>query len=111
MLRRGEHHGDPHVVLGRHNAHKLLLFGFGTGLMSGFFGIGGGFLIVPGLIAATGMPIFNAMATSLAAVASFGTTTATSYALSGLVAWPIAGSFIAGGFAGATPLGAPIDQT
>jgi uncharacterized protein len=101
MLKRGEAHGDPHVSLGRENAGKLILFGSGTGLLSGFFGIGGGFLIVPGLIAATGMPIFNAMATSLAAVASFGVTTSASYAMSGLVNWPIAGAFIAGGLAGA----------
>jgi uncharacterized membrane protein YfcA len=101
MLKRGEVQGDPHVSLGRENAGKLLLFGFSTGLLSGFFGIGGGFLIVPGLMAATGMPIFNAMATSLAAVASFGITTSASYALSGLVNWPIAGAFIAGGIAGA----------
>jgi uncharacterized membrane protein YfcA len=100
MLRRGEHLGDPHVTLGWHNFAELAGFGFGTGLLSGFFGIGGGFLIVPGLIWATGMPIYNAMATSLAAVASFGITTAGSYALSGLVAWPIAGAFIAGGLLG-----------
>ena len=101
MLRRGEHHGDPHVTLGRHNFAKLALFGFGTGLMSGFFGIGGGFLIVPGLIAATAMPIFNAMATSLLAVASFGVTTAASYAISGLIAWGVAAFFIGGGLVGA----------
>lgn len=100
MLHRGEIKGDPHVVLGRDNAGKLILYGLGTGILSGFFGIGGGFLIVPGLIAATGMPIYNAMATSLAAVASFGTTTAASYALSGLIDWTIAGAFIGGGFAG-----------
>ena len=100
MLRRGEAIGDAGVVLGRDNAAKLLLFGFGTGLLSGFFGIGGGFLIVPGLIAATGMPIFNAMATSLIAVTSFGATTSASYALSGLVAWGIAAAFIAGGLIG-----------
>jgi len=100
MLRRGEAVGNANVVLGRDNAAKLLLFGFGTGLLSGFFGIGGGFLIVPGLIAATAMPIFNAMATSLVAVTSFGVTTAASYALSGLVAWGIAAAFIGGGLAG-----------
>jgi uncharacterized membrane protein YfcA len=46
------------------------------------------------------MPIFNAMATSLVAVTSFGVTTAASYALSGLIAWGIAGAFIGGGLAG-----------
>lgn len=100
MLRRGEAFGNPHVTLGRENAGKLILFGLGTGLLSGFFGIGGGFLIVPGLIAATGMPIYNAMATSLVAVTSFGVTTAASYSLSGLIAWPVAAVFIAGGLIG-----------
>ena len=102
MLRRGEPHGDPHVTLGMDNFAELVGFGFGTGLLSGFFGIGGGFLIVPGLRAATGMPIFNARATSLLAVTSFGVTTATSYALSGLVDWSIAASFVGGGIVGAT---------
>lgn len=101
MLRRGEAKGDPAVTLGRENAPKLVVYGLGTGLLSGFFGIGGGFLIVPGLIAATGMPIFNAMATSLAAVTSFGVTTAASYALSGLIDWAIAGAFVGGGLIGA----------
>ena len=100
MLHRGEAHGDPSVRFGRENAPKLLSYGFGVGLLSGFFGIGGGFLIVPGLVAATGMPIFNAMATSLAAVTSFGVTTSTSYALSGLIDWAIAGAFVGGGFIG-----------
>ena len=100
MLRRGEQPGKADARLGRDNAGKLLLFGFGTGLLSGFFGIGGGFLVVPGLIAATAMPIYKAMATSLVAVTGFGVTTAASYALSGLVAWGIAAAFIAGGLAG-----------
>ncbi|MEO5612852.1 MAG: sulfite exporter TauE/SafE family protein [Sphingomicrobium sp.] len=100
MLRRGEAIGNATVVLGRDNFAKLLMFGLATGLLSGFFGIGGGFLIVPGLIAATGMPIFNAMATSLVAVTSFGVTTAAIYALSGLVAWGIAAAFIGGGLIG-----------
>lgn len=100
MLRRRTHVGDPEVRLGRENAVKLVLFGFGTGLFSGFFGIGGGFLIVPGLIAATGMPMLNAVGSSLVAVTAFGLTTAANYALSGLVDWPLALIFIGGGFAG-----------
>jgi uncharacterized protein len=71
-----------------------------TGAASGFFGIGGGFLIVPGLILATGMPTINAVGSSLLAVAAFGLATAGNYALSGLVDWPVAGLFIAGGYAG-----------
>lgn len=100
MLRRRRHSGDPEVRLGRENAAKLILYGLGTGLFSGFFGIGGGFLIVPGLIAATGMPMLYAVGSSLVAVTAFGLTTAANYALSGLVDWMLALVFIAGGFFG-----------
>lgn len=100
MLRRRGRSGDADVRLGRENALKLVLYGFGTGLFSGFFGIGGGFLIVPGLIAATGMPMLNAVGSSLVAVTAFGLTTAANYSLSGLVDWPLAGVFIAGGLLG-----------
>lgn len=73
---------------------------FLVGLLSGFFGIGGGFLIVPGLIFATGMPLLNAIGSSLVSVGAFGTTTAITYALSGLVNWLIAFEYILGGIAG-----------
>ncbi|MCB5944028.1 sulfite exporter TauE/SafE family protein [Acidocella sp. KAb 2-4] len=84
----------------RERAPRVAAFGFGTGAFSGFFGIGGGFLIVPGLIGSTGMPILNAVATSLVAVTAFGLTTAANYALSGLVDWLLAALFIAGGIFG-----------
>lgn len=100
MLRHRRREGDPSVVLGRENAPKLVGYGLGTGLFSGFFGIGGGFLIVPGLVGATGMPMINAVGSSLVAVAAFGLTTAANYALSGLVDWPLAFVFIAGGVVG-----------
>jgi len=74
--------------------------GFGVGLLSGFFGIGGGFLIVPGLILATGMPMINAVGTSLFAVGALGLATALNYAASGLVNWAVAGEYIAGGLFG-----------
>jgi uncharacterized protein len=46
------------------------------------------------------MPIMNAVSSSLVAVTAFGLSTATSYALSGLISWELAGVFIAGGLAG-----------
>lgn len=73
---------------------------FAAGSASGFFGIGGGFLIVPGLILATGMPTIKAVGSSLLAVGSFGLATALNYAASGLVDWPVAFEFIAGGIVG-----------
>jgi hypothetical protein len=73
---------------------------FGAGMASGFFGIGGGFLIVPGLMLATRMPMIKAVGSSLLAVGSFGLATAVNYSFSGLVNWPVAGEFIAGGVVG-----------
>ena len=70
------------------------------GLTSGFFGIGGGFLIVPGLMLATGMPMINAVGSSLLAVGTFGLATAINYAASGLIDWAIAAEFISGGVIG-----------
>ena len=78
----------------------LLGTGFGVGLLSGFFGIGGGFLIVPGLILATGMPLTNAVGTSLLAVTAFGLTTAATDAVSSRVDWPVAALLLIGGATG-----------
>ena len=92
--------GNEGVQLNRRNVPKLLALGLATGGLSGFFGIGGGFLIVPGLMLATGMPILNAVASSLVAVAAFGVTAAANYALSGFVDWRLAAIFIGGGVFG-----------
>lgn len=100
MLHRRSNRGESTVTLRRDNAGKLILAGIGAGGLSGFFGIGGGFLVVPGLIAATNMPILNAVGSSLLAVAAFGTTTAASYADSGLVDWRLAAALIIGGIVG-----------
>jgi uncharacterized membrane protein YfcA len=96
--RKGE--GDGDVVLTAKNAPKLVAYGFGAGTLSGFFGIGGGFLIVPGLIGATGMTMIQAIGSSLFSVGSFGATTAASYAADGLIDWRIALLFIGGGMIG-----------
>jgi uncharacterized membrane protein YfcA len=100
MLRGRRNQGDASAECTIKTAPKVAGFGFGTGLCSGFFGIGGGFLIVPGLVKCTQMPILNAVGTSLVAVTAFGLTTAISYALSNLVDWPLACLFIAGGVLG-----------
>ena len=71
-----------------------------VGGLSGFFGIGGGFLIVPGLIFATDMAIINAIGSSLLSVGAFGATTAFSYALAGKVNWLLAAEYFGGGIFG-----------
>jgi len=69
-------------------------------LAAGFFGIGGGFLIAPGLMASTGMTLANASASSLVSVTLFGTATSLSYASAGKVVWPLFGALVVGGAAG-----------
>ena len=71
-----------------------------AGGASGFFGIGGGFLIVPALILATGMRTIDAVGSSLLAVGTFGLATAFNYALSGMIDWAVAIEFIGGGVIG-----------
>lgn len=79
---------------------RLMGLGFGVGMLAGFFGIGGGFLIVPALMLATGMALPSAIGTSLVAVTAFGLATAGSYATSGFVDWQLAFLVIAGGVVG-----------
>jgi uncharacterized membrane protein YfcA len=104
MLFKGGEHGDIDVRLTRetapHLAPLLLAYGVAVGALSGFFGIGGGFLVVPGLLAATGMPMIYAIGSSLVSVTAFGLTTAGNYALSGLVDWRLVAFFIGGGLIG-----------
>lgn len=93
--------GDPSVRLTRALTLKLAPVGLVVGLAAGFFGIGGGFLIVPGLMAATGMTLAHAAASSLVSVALFGAATSTSYAASGLIDWRVFSALVAGGALGA----------
>ena len=104
MLRRRSTDALPSAWLSRENAPQLLprlaVLGAGVGVLSGFFGIGGGFLIVPGLMLAVRMDLKEATSASLIAVAAFALASSSSYAWSGLVDWPVAGLLIAGGAAG-----------
>lgn len=105
MLRPRRSAPNPGVRLTRETAGALLPrlvpLGLATGLFAGFFGIGGGFLIVPALMLATAMPIGFAIGTSLVVVFALGATTALSYALAGHVDWPLTALLVAGGAAGA----------
>ena len=92
--------GDSSVRINPAIAIRLVFIGAFVGLLSGFFGIGGGFLIVPGIMLGSGMGVINAIGSSLLSVGAFGLTTAISYASAGLVDWRVAAFFIAGGILG-----------
>lgn len=60
--------GPVDVTTATHSSNRVMmmaLLGFFTGVLSGLFGIGGGFVIVPALVLVSGMPIHRAVATSL----------------------------------------------
>jgi uncharacterized membrane protein YfcA len=100
MLRGRGRSGDAAVECTVDRAPKVGAYGFVTGLFSGFFGIGGGVLVVPGLVGSTGMPMINAVGTSLVAVTIFGLTTAVNYATSDLIDWLLAVVLIGSGAVG-----------
>ncbi|MEQ9504894.1 MAG: sulfite exporter TauE/SafE family protein [Hyphomonas sp.] len=100
MLRQPKSEGDPDVHLTPKLVARIAPMGLGVGGAAGFFGIGGGFLIVPGLMAATGMTLANATASSLVSVVVFGTATAANYAVHGEVDLRLVGLLLAGGALG-----------
>ncbi len=113
MLRKRKGEGDQGVRLtagtARHLLPRLIVGGALTGLLSGFFGIGGGFLIVPVLMMVTGMPLVSAIGSSLVSVFAFGASTAANYAISGLVDWRLAAIFVGGAALGGA-LGAAVGR-
>lgn len=78
-------------------ASIFLAVGIAAGILSGLFGIGGGSLIVPCLVALAGMDVLHASATSLAALLlPVGALGVWQYHKAGLVQWKVAGWLSAG---------------
>lgn len=100
MFRKPQSDGDGDAHLDVPMAARLVPIGLLTGFAAGFFGIGGGFLIVPGLILATHMTMANASASSLVSVVAFGSATSFNYALSGYVDFTLAALLVGGGVIG-----------
>lgn len=98
MLRRRSTRAEP--CYDARSSLRCAVLAFLAGGASGFFGVGGGFLIVPCLLFAYSMPMIDAVGSSLLAVCAFSTATAANYARSGLIVWPVAAWFVLGGIGG-----------
>src|SRR5271167_2685536 len=61
MLRGRKADAGVAGVVRQVNPSRLGAIGLGVGTIAGFYGIGGGFLVVPGLMLATGMPTIAAI--------------------------------------------------
>jgi len=90
----------PQASTGELSYAKLSLFSLMVGFASGYFGIGGGFLITPTLMYVGGLDISRAIGTSLLSVGTFGLVTAIRYYISGQLNIFISMLFILGGIAG-----------
>jgi len=96
-----------------HTQTRVALVGLGTGVLTGFFGVGGGFVIVPALVVLLGLPIAVAVGTSLAVIAVTSTSALIAHLISGGADWAIAGGFAAAAVVGALlgrRLGAGFDR-
>src|SRR5438477_6188942 len=95
---RGERAGRSAIL---RRTLKIIVAATGVGLLTGFFGVGGGFVIVPALVLALGFDM-PAMGTSLLVIA-INSATALAARLGSLadLDWPLLAVFTAAALAGA----------
>jgi hypothetical protein len=79
----------------------LTASGIATGVLSGLFGVGGGFLIVPALLFVAALPIHRAVATSLITITLVSFAGVVAHWLAGQrLDWPLTAQFVGGGLLG-----------
>ncbi|MGC9210415.1 MAG: sulfite exporter TauE/SafE family protein [Acidilobus sp.] len=104
----GTHHEIERVLEAERKCPKLTArtlslvaaSGFVVGLVSGYFGIGGGFLIVPALMFSSGLCIARAIGTSLISVGTFGVASGLEYAVYGDTLFLVSALYVIGGVLG-----------
>ena len=69
MIRRGRKASAIPAATSEPRLASLPVKGFAVGLLTGFVGAGGGFLIIPALVILAGLPMKRAIGTSLAVIA------------------------------------------
>lgn len=89
--------GTPHAPL---SWHKVALAGLGVGVLTGFLGVGGGFLIVPALVLFVGLDMTEAVGTSLPIIALNSASGLLGHLAHGSLDWPILIRFVALGAVG-----------
>lgn len=92
--------GEPRPERPAHPAPRTIAAGSTVGLMTGYFGIGGGFLAVPALTFALGLNITTAVGTSLLVIALNSTTALIPRLAHDLIDPALTAAFVAGGLLG-----------
>ena len=99
VVQRGHSHTSSRP--GNLLLRRALPVGFATGALTGFYGVGGGFLIVPALAVLLGVGFAEAIGTSLAVIAITSMAALVAHLASGGIDWPVTASFTAAGVIGA----------
>ncbi|MDE3086605.1 MAG: sulfite exporter TauE/SafE family protein, partial [Acidobacteriota bacterium] len=103
-------HVVPSTAAGgmRRSVPVLVLTATGVGLLTGFFGVGGGFVVVPALVLVMGFDMATAVATSLLVIAvNSGAALAARVGTPAHVDWAVVGVFAAAAIA-ASALGSKV---
>jgi uncharacterized protein len=87
MLLRRE---DPLAQGGNSSLGRVGAVGIGAGVLTGFFGVGGGFVIVPALVLLLGLPPTLAVGTSLLVTALSSAAALAAHLASGSIDWAVA---------------------
>jgi uncharacterized membrane protein YfcA len=98
MLLRRE---DPLAQGGNSSLGRVGAVGIGAGVLTGFFGVGGGFVIVPALVLLLGLPLTVAVGPSLLVITLSSAAALAAHLASGSIDWAVALIFTAGAIAGA----------
>jgi uncharacterized membrane protein YfcA len=79
---------------------RVVPIGLGTGALTGFFGVGGGFVVVPALVVLLGLPMTAAVGTSLLVIAVTSAAALAAHLASGGVDWRVTGTLTAASIGG-----------
>ena len=102
MLRRtGRDDTAKLAARGRGLWLRIIPAGVGVGFLTGFFGVGGGFVIVPALVLLLGLPMAVAVGTSLIVIALTSASALAAHLAAGSIDWVVAAAFTAAAVAGA----------
>lgn len=104
LRRRGRaHSGRAAVSTGTRHTIMVAAAATGVGLITGFFGVGGGFVVVPALVLVLGFDMLTAAGTSLVVIAVNSAAALAARAGHGSLTldWPLIGTFAAAAVAGA----------
>ena len=80
---------------------RIVPVGLATGLLTGFFGVGGGFAVVPALTLLLAVPLTAAVGTSLVVIAIASAAALAAHLSTGRIDWGVAVAFTAAAAAGA----------